>query len=224
MRNERGFTLIELLLVVMVIGFMLAIIVPRGMRANTDAKYNLVRQNASELASHANEWIEQQIIAQDENSTATRAAYLTTLVETAALGAQWVATDDANNWNKQTGLVNIVGRRMDGAGPVAPENSVEEIIEPAKIPRNPFNGGSIFLAGPNDPENSASVIPGALACAYSDDDSTTGSFNYYAFVFQGTDSTAGGIATTADYHAGQGVGITNLAGVREGVFFTKVRQ
>jgi len=75
MKNEKGFTLIELLLVVLVIGLMLAVIVPRGMRANTDAKYNLVRQNSSELASHANEWIEQQILAQDETSTATRAAY-----------------------------------------------------------------------------------------------------------------------------------------------------
>ena len=50
MRNEKGFTLIELLLVVMIIGFMLAIILPRGLRATTDAKYNLVRQNAAELA------------------------------------------------------------------------------------------------------------------------------------------------------------------------------
>ena len=79
MKNERGFTLIELLLVVMIIGFMLAIIVPRGLRATTDAKYNLVRQNAAELASFANDWIEQQILAQDEISTATRADYLDTL-------------------------------------------------------------------------------------------------------------------------------------------------
>ena len=35
MRNEKGFTLIELLLVVMIIGFMLAVIVPRGLRATT---------------------------------------------------------------------------------------------------------------------------------------------------------------------------------------------
>ena len=112
MKNERGFTLIELLLVVMIIGFMLAVIVPRGLRATTDAKYNLVRQNASELASHANEWIEQQILAQDEISTATRAAYLTSLVE--GLAAAWVADGTANNWNKQATLVNVVGRCMNG--------------------------------------------------------------------------------------------------------------
>ncbi len=111
---------------------------------------------------------------------------------------------------------------MDAVADSDPENSVEEIIEPAKIPRNPFNGGSIFLAGPNDPVTAAGVIPGALACATATDSSTGGIFDYYAFIFQGTDSTIGGAATAADFYAGQDD--ASLAGVREGVFFTKVRQ
>jgi prepilin-type N-terminal cleavage/methylation domain-containing protein len=228
MRNEKGFTLIELLLVVMIIGFMLAIIVPRGLRATTDAKYNLVRQNASELAGFANDWIEQQILAQDEISTATRADYLDTLVE--SLDAQWIATVDNNNWNEQGALLTVAGRAMDSPAGVsnadqAPENSVESIIEPAKIPRNPFNGGSVFLSGPNDPEAAGAVIPGALAAAVAADSSTGGAFDYYAFIFQGTDSLdlPGLLAPSADYHAGQAAG-GSLPGAREGVFFTKVRQ
>ncbi len=226
MRNEKGFTLIELLLVVMIIGFMLAVILPRGLRATTDAKYNLVRQNGAELAAFANDWIEQQILAQDEDSVATRADYLDTLVNGADT-AQWVATIDANNWNAQTGLVAVTGRNMNNVADSDPENSVEEIIEPAKIPRNPFNGGSIFLSGPNDPETATSVIPGALACTVAGDDSTGGSFDYYAFIFQGTDSLDTGVGPfapeTADYHAGMDAG-GSLPGAREGVFFTKVRQ
>jgi len=240
--NKKGFTLIELLLVVLIIGFMLAVIVPRGLRVNTDAKYNLVRQNATELAAYANDWIEQQILAQDEVSTATRAEYLDTLVDDST--AQWVATDDANNWNDQGGLKTVVGRSMDAVGcgtgangspippctPQEPENSVEEIIEPAKIPRNPFNGGSVFIDVPNDPEEASDIIPGAISCVVAADSSTGGAFDYYAFMFLGTDSldTGGYDAETADYYAGQsntnGTLAPGLAQVREGVFFTKVRQ
>jgi len=43
--NQKGFTLIELLLVVVIIGILLSVIVPRAWRANIDAKYGLVRQN-----------------------------------------------------------------------------------------------------------------------------------------------------------------------------------
>ena len=235
MNNKKGFTLIELLLVIMIIGFMLAVILPRGLRATTDSKYNLVRQNCSELAAYGNDWIEQQILAQDASSTATRADYLDTMVSrngnvAPAQSAAWIADRSDSNWNKtaNNGLINVPGRRMNGVNDSDPENSVEEIIEPGKVLRNPFNGGSIFLRGPNFPRTR--IIPGAIACAYAFDSSTGGTFNYYSFVFQGTDSTAfGGNPRAAGvynngFHGGMGTRRNNLAGVRQGVFFTKVRQ
>ena len=243
MRNEKGFTLIELLLVVMIIGFMLAIILPRGLRATTDAKYNLVRQNGAELAAFANDWIEQQILAQDETSTATRADYLRTLVHYTSTapgaaggedGAAWVADRDISNWNSNTtsARIFVYGRCMNDAPPcvagtddVIPENSVEDIIDPAKVLRNPFNGAGVFLQDPNDPEWNGAVIPGAIAATRAVDSSTGGTFDYYSLIFQGTDSldASGYLAISADYHAGMAAG-SSLAGARQGVFFTKVRQ
>ncbi|MFC1837483.1 prepilin-type N-terminal cleavage/methylation domain-containing protein [Thermodesulfobacteriota bacterium] len=221
--NKKGFTLIELLLVVLVIGFMLAVIVPRALRTTTDAKYNLVRQNCAELGSFGNDWIEQQILAQDANSTATRADYLQQLVDIdgapAPNIAAWIADTSHSNWNKTGALLPVFGRNMNGNPDSVPENSVEEIIDPAKIPRNPFNGASIFLS-PNQPSQ---VTPGAIACAVATDSSTGGTFDYYGFIFQGTDSTLFSHAPiNADFHGGMAAG--TLAGVREGVFFTKVRR
>jgi prepilin-type N-terminal cleavage/methylation domain-containing protein len=224
--NSKGFTLIELLLVVMIIGFMLAVVLPRGLRVTTDAKYNLVRQNASELAAYANDWIEQQILAQDEDSSATRANYLNSLVDQNGgtsfppENGAWIADTSNSNWNNTGIPIEIRNRRINNVNNSFPENSVEEIIDPAKILRNPFNGASIFLS-PNQP-TFATVVPGAITCSRSLDTSTGGAFLYYGFIFQGTDSKIGSSdASLVDYHGGQA--FASLPGIREGVFFTKTR-
>jgi prepilin-type N-terminal cleavage/methylation domain-containing protein len=229
--NKKGFTLIELLLVVMIIGFMLAVILPRGIRVTTDAKYNLVRQNSSELAAFANDWVEQQILAQDEDSTATRADYLDTLVARNAAGvgthnAAWIAYTQQSNWNSIDILLPVTGRIMNNAVNRRPDNSVEDVFDPAKHPRNPFNGASIFSSANY---SGTDLIPGAIACARAADSSTGGTFDYYAFLFVGTDSTDPALWNPEflDMHAGMSSGSLTpktLGNLRQGVFFTKVRQ
>jgi prepilin-type N-terminal cleavage/methylation domain-containing protein len=218
--SEKGFTLIELLLVVVIIGLMLAVIVPRAWRANIDAKYGLVRQNCSELASFGQEWAENQLLAQNESiSTATVDAYLTTLAIGAAAWSSssfaWVA-DTATNW--RAAAVVVAGRSIAPTTSTAalvaavPEVVVEGIIPPEKVIRNPFNEVSVFQT-PNFP--TATPITGAIACVTQDD----APFHYYSFLFQGTDNTAitGGGTT---FYAGQDE--TTLTGARNGIFFARV--
>jgi prepilin-type N-terminal cleavage/methylation domain-containing protein len=236
-RNERGFTLIELLLVVVIIGLMLAVIVPRAWRANVDAKYGLVRQNCSELASFAQQWAEGQILAQNESaSTATVSRYLNTLAgnsaATYAAAQNWVGNNNTrtSNWTSYNGgttsggRIAVPGRVQSGVtGDAAPEASVEETIPPEKVIVNPFNGVNVFRS-PNDPTGTNIPIPGAIACATAVEPVSisggTINWQYYALLFQGTDSTSVDLTNNNSFYAGMGT--SDIAHLRNGIFMARL--
>lgn len=230
-RKEKGFTLIELLLVVVIIGLMLAVIVPRAWRANIDTKYGLVRQAGSELASWGQEWTEQMIEAAPDTGAGRAVYYYASLSGTdpgalpPAGGDQaWVA-NQAFNWvgtwtpsTRTAAPVQITDRAGTGV-PSAPEAPVIAIVPPEKHPRNPFNGASYFTSA-NYPPTSG-ITPGAIACCSIADGAGATGYRYFAFLFQGTDSTTNGLGVATTYHAGQDP--DTLAGLRNGVFFARTR-
>jgi type II secretory pathway pseudopilin PulG len=203
---------------VVIIGTLLAVIVPRAWRANVDAKYSLVRQNGSELAAYAQQWAEQMIQASASNSGASMTDYfnsLSTPGSGSAASAAWVAHQTGNNIDNWSATNDVTDRLPDAEV----EASVEDIIPPERLPRNPFNGAHVF-APTNNPWIQQTVIPGTLACGAAPDSG----FRYYAMLYQGTGSTefwVGSFGTNPGivFHAGQS---TTISGLRNGVFVARL--
>ena len=210
-KKQAGFTLMEIMLVMVIIGVIMAVVLPRAFRASTDAKYQLLRQGCTELASWANEWAAREVETQPEAATtSTLDDYMETLAEqtTAGTGYRWIARANAsNNW--QQPLMNVNNR--GGAGGTHPHTSVMDIMPQGKVIKNPFNGLSVF-SGANLPTGS-NFIPGAIACSWFRETAAP-RYHYYALLFLGTDATA-----LSDFHAGQGL---TLDGLRAGIYINRL--
>ena len=219
MNRKEGFTLIEILLVVVIIGIMLAVIVPRAWRANVDTKYGLIRQNGAELGSFAMQWVEDCIQSQDpQDSTAVTASYYASLSGSSTgvpMETQmWVANPTANPWVSSPPPV-VTGRLMPGSTiDTAPQNPVKSLVPPEKSMVNPFNGLNVFAPG-NFP---ALPVTGALASCMGARE--TDGWYYVALLFQGTDSN---VADFSDgtFFAGQDI---TSQGLRNGIFVARIQS
>ncbi len=222
----RGFTLVEILLVVVIVGIMLAVIMPRAWRASIDSKYGLVRQAGTELASFGLQWAEEQLQNQTPDSAGMLNWYLASLCGWTSGtydSKQWIPSSSAN-WTRPN--VRVRGRNTplwsSTSNANFPSVGVQEIVPPEKVPRNPFNGASYFLPA-NNPAVQNNVVAGAMASAVLVEGSGGSQwtrFNYYALVFQGTDSTSYSLTGAATFHSGQGSG---MEGLRNGIFLARTR-
>jgi prepilin-type N-terminal cleavage/methylation domain-containing protein len=140
--SSRGFTLIELLLVLTIIGLMMAIIVPRAMRAQTDSKFSMVRQYGSEMAGYIMTWAEAQTRAQRERMNFTLKDFLYEDIEEDEVGFT-----SKKLVEKYTGNDDF--------------NGVESMVAPERLPQNPFNEASYFNKANDDtdvPSNKAGLL------------------------------------------------------------------
>ncbi|SDU49817.1 pilus assembly FimT family protein [Desulfobacula phenolica] len=202
--SQTGFTLIEVMVVVFIVGLILAMVLPRAMRASVDTKYQLVRQGATEIAAWANEWARREITLQPETAVSTLNDYMQTLGDSGSV--DWIAaSDNTSNWQ---GTPEKIPTRGSAPNDV-PSTTVKDIMPQDKVIKNPFNG--LYMFSGNNLPSGTNIFPGALGCAYVAD----GVYNYYALIFQGTDATS-----VTDFYANMG---TSLEGLRSGVYINRLR-
>jgi len=165
---DGGFTLLEFLLVIVIFGLVLAVILPRALRATHEAKFGMVRQYGSEIASYMTQWAENQVMAQRELSPYTIKDYFMENIDRGTAGFRSPALID-----KYTG---------DEAF-----NGVQMLVPPEKIQKNPFNGVSYFSGANDDPEYVPSSKTGLLYFVSGVDPTVRNQYfrNFY-FIFTGT--------------------------------------
>lgn len=166
--SPRGFTLLEFLLVITLFGLVLAVVLPRALRATHEAKFGMVRQYGSEIASYMTQWAENKVIAQRELSPYTLKDYFMENIDRGTAGFRSPALID-----KYTG---------DDAF-----NGVQMLVPPEKIQKNPFNSASYFSEVNDDKEDVPSSKPGLLYFVSAVDPSTANRYfrNFY-LIFTGT--------------------------------------
>jgi type II secretory pathway pseudopilin PulG len=238
--SDAGFSFVELLLVVGIVGLILWVLIPIGLRTRVDAQYGVVRQNCSVLASYASQWVHHAIQAQDEQrSTATIADYYSSLAgishapELGSTPGEWVASNiGPTNWRHLSQEKNlrytrkIEGRFMNGKRSTEPETTVEDIIPPENPILNPFTQKSIFNSA-NFPvektvaktEEETWAIPGAIA--FGGFRENEGGWVNFAFVFQGEQNT--GIELDGQNTFLSGMNLQTIQGLRAGVFVARIR-
>ena len=158
--KNGGFSLIEILLVIVIIGVMMAVIIPRATRARVDAKYNVVRQMAAEVGKWSLTWANRNLETQRDDHTCDLRSYIETL--TGDFTGDQAAT---SNWAGS--IETLIGggecRNPDTTAPIV--TTVADIVPDVSI-TNPFNGISYFMAVNNgDSGSGGSHGPGKLYLA-----------------------------------------------------------
>ena len=170
--TDHGFTLLEYLLVLALIGFMLAVFLPRFQRAAVASRFSEVRHQATEIASFINQWTETQVRAQSVDASFTHKDLL--MERISRVNSDFRSDPPHHHY---TGSDNF--------------NGVEMLISPDDIPRNPFNQASFFNLANDDLKRVPSPNPGLIYLTSFREKRRHGGdrgLRFFYLIFTGTDA------------------------------------
>lgn len=202
--NTGGFTLIELLVVMLIIGIIFSVVLPRAQRASNDAKFAMIRQHASEIASHVVQWGQDKVGVQYESGSYTLSDVMSR--EISGNDAVRVGFSSKPLINRYTGDAHY--EQISGA------------ISGDFELKNPFNNRSYFHPANDDRDSNGNAVvpsplPGLLYMA-SGTDGPRVNRRMKTFYFIITGKPADGVAR---WYGNMGPGGESL---RHGVFIARV--
>ena len=224
--KHKGFTLIEILLVMVIVGLVIAVVVPRVWRASADAKYNILRQHCAEIASVANMWCEAQVDSQDQESTASLINYVAYIAgQRRGFGLRyrygaWIAYTRDEIPCFSNAIVTMPGRIVGGENNYTPTGPAVKMLPRDKVLKNPFSGQNLVETQYGN--------PGATAILAAIEDVDAAGAIYASVWFQGLE--VGDSSYLVEWSHFYGFIEDEVFGdgrqryVRQGVFMTRVKN
>ena len=202
MKNkDSGFTLVEFLLVIIMIGLLISVILPRARLASDEARFSQIFQHGSEIAGHIVTWSLSQVGGLPEN-----APYSMKDILLSELDPEIAGFESYPLVNRYTGDEHF--------------NGIEELYPFEHLPKNPFNNTSYFDPINNDSEEIPSSNPGLLYLTSMVAERLNQPYRYFYLLITGTDGEwYGDMSLEGPEGVRQGIFVTQMPASDEGEFY-----
>ncbi|MDB5322274.1 MAG: putative fimbrial protein [Phycisphaerales bacterium] len=153
-RNRSGFTLVEILIVVIILGILAAIVIPKFTNASSEAKRNTLTSTLHSLRSQ----IELYMLQHGDKPPVLTGTDWTPLTDQITVGAQttgpYIMTSPTNPVNGQSGILAVTSDQIGGAAVGAANIGFVYNSKNGKVWGTNTAGNKVFNEiDPSDPNN-----------------------------------------------------------------------